>query len=616
MPPLVCPRCRSTNPEAASFCYHDGEALRGGQQGAAQGPGGQLPREFVFPSGHRCRTFDELAHGCQEEWAGARELLQRGHFQQFFSSCGRADLARAAAEAMRQPDPNLGLTNLLGSLPVARAAGARLDIQPRRIHLANVGAGEARQIEVTVSNQGQGALRGTLTVTEGAEWLRLGAGTNGQCEVNTTGAQKVQLQVDTRGLPAAQSYGAKLTIATNGGVVELPVRLDLAAHPFPRAPFQGARAPRELAEKMRTQPKAAVALLESGEVARWFSANGWNYPVRGTPARGVAGVQQFFESMGLARPPALQLSQTEVGCTCPTADPARLQVLLFSQSKKWVYANVESDAPWLRILTPQVAGAQQTAIGFEVDPRQLPRGGRAEGTLRLSANGGQNLVVRVRAQATGRVASGGGLLRAVLTGALACLLLRLLLAPLADGYAREAATGGGGDYAAWLERPWPAILLGAEATHDFRDHFVSLFVRIVTLGTWWVGALGGALLLARRGIGNLPWGLVAGAVAGAAGGATVACLLLVGDLLPHTLWATLGLGGGAGLLAVWIPLAVLCWAALGAGLGVILGLTGALGRAVLAPTQAAVAGFLRLVGMRGAAEYFAPAARRYTAPVG
>src|SRR5256885_8016671 len=41
------------------------------------------------------------------------------------------------------------------------------------------------------------------------------------------------------------------------------------------------------------------SLLESGEIGRWFETNGWNYPVRGTPAKGVAGVQQFFEQMGL-----------------------------------------------------------------------------------------------------------------------------------------------------------------------------------------------------------------------------------------------------------------------------------------------------------------------------
>ena len=56
---------------------------------------------------------------------------------------------------------------------------------------------------------------------------------------------------------------------------------------FATAPFQGVKAQRELAERMRTQPKAGVPLLESGEVKRWFELNGWTYPVAGPEVRGA-----------------------------------------------------------------------------------------------------------------------------------------------------------------------------------------------------------------------------------------------------------------------------------------------------------------------------------------
>ncbi len=566
MPPLVCPRCRNTNPEAASFCYYDGEALRGG-----------------------------------------------------------APPSRAARE------------------PAARGQGPRLELTPRRINLGSVLAGETRQVDMTVSNHGQGTLQGTLTVAEGGEWLRVGGAGNGQCQLNTAREQKVSLQVDTRGLPAAQTYGARLTIVTNGGVVEVPVRLDLAAHPFPKAPFQGARTPRELAEKMRTQPKHAVPMLESGEIGRWLASNGWNYPTRGTPARGVAGVQQFFEAMGLAKPPVVQLSQAEYRASCTSPDPVRAQVVLQTGSKKWVYANVESDSPWLRVLTPQVAGPQQAPIAFEIDPRLVPRGRVAEGHLKVSANGGQNLTLRVRAHViAAQVSLLGRLLRPALTGAIACLLLRLVLAPVADGIARGQAAKAAAarlapaallvenspftGFAGWLELPWPKIFLssnpqvfdqflGGQAagpgnlTREFRDLFASGFIRIVALWTFWVGAVGGAWVLMRRGGGmlDLPWGLVAGAVAGLAGSATLACLILAGDLVPQALWALFGLGGGAGLFPVWILFAVACWALLGAGAGAALGLTGPLGGVVLAPVQSALAGLCRAVGMKRAAGYFTPA---------
>ena len=61
-----------------------------------------------------------------------------------------------------------------------------------------------------------------------------------------------------------------LTLITNGGIVEVPVYLELTAIPFAQAPFQRVVTPRQLAERMRAHPKAAIPLLESGAVARWF----------------------------------------------------------------------------------------------------------------------------------------------------------------------------------------------------------------------------------------------------------------------------------------------------------------------------------------------------------
>src|SRR5204862_183151 len=81
--------------------------------------------------------------------------------------------------------------------------------------------------------------------------------------------------------------------------------------------------------------------------------------------------------------------------------------------------------------------------------------------------------------------------------ALACLLLRLLLAPLADGYARGAATGAAlsetnpvlaaaqnpfGGLGGWLAWDWRGTLLGSEASASaVRDAFVAQFVRLMAL---------------------------------------------------------------------------------------------------------------------------------------
>ena len=290
MPHVVCPRCQRANPADAVFCWFDGVVLR--QTAGPAGASPFLPQEFVFPSGRRCRSYDDLLAGCQAEWEDARDLLHKGDFGRYLARLGRMDLVRASKEALAQGDPDLALQNFLSSLPASQAEGAgpRLDLSPRRLMLGSIRVGEQRQVRVTVSNRGQGVLQGKVRVSEGEEWLKI-VGVDGERELplKTARDQEVVLRVEARGLPAGQTYSGKLTVVTNGGVAEAPVRLDLAAAPFGKPPFQAASSARELAEQMRANPKPAGPLLESGDVARWFAANGWSYPVAGAGARRGGG---------------------------------------------------------------------------------------------------------------------------------------------------------------------------------------------------------------------------------------------------------------------------------------------------------------------------------------
>ena len=131
MPAPVCPRCQRANPEGSGFCYFDGVALQVGVDGAAS----RLIQEFTFPSGRRCRSFEELAQVCLDEWPAARDLLRQGAFHKYFSGIGRHDLARAAQEALTQTNTDIALTNFVGALPVARSSAMKIDIHPRRAAL-------------------------------------------------------------------------------------------------------------------------------------------------------------------------------------------------------------------------------------------------------------------------------------------------------------------------------------------------------------------------------------------------------------------------------------------------------------------------------------------------
>src|SRR5215207_5722805 len=139
MVPVFCPRCQRANPPDAQYCHFDGLGLRTGADGKAP-TNTALGREFVFPSGRRCRTFDELVQACSLEWASARSMLQKGSMRQYLASIGRMDLAHQADKAAAHVDPDLGLDLLLATFPVKEGTGPRLDLAPRRLHLGAIKA--------------------------------------------------------------------------------------------------------------------------------------------------------------------------------------------------------------------------------------------------------------------------------------------------------------------------------------------------------------------------------------------------------------------------------------------------------------------------------------------
>jgi hypothetical protein len=636
MPVQTCPRCRRTNPAEAIYCYFDGVSLQSRSSG---GPAlAQLPQEFSFPSGRRCRTYEELAQACQEEWVAARELLRQGVFQRYFTAISCLDLVRAAQEAMTQSNLDIGLMQLLRSLPTQLPlAGPRLDLTPRRLHLGTLLAGEHRQIRITIRNQGQGLLQGTLAVSEGNEWLKLAGGAT-QLTVQTPREQTVEVHLDTRSLPAEKKYEGKLTLVTNGGVMEVPVKLYLKAHPFPKPPFQGVCTPRDMGIRMQSHPKAAAAILENGELAEWFRRNGWKYPISGPQVKGVAAVQQFYEVMGLARPPSVQLTPSRVQLTCTNGDKLRGQLTLHTTARKWVYGHVQCAAPWLHILTPSVSGPQRATITYEVDPKKLP-GPQVEAVLQVVANAGQILEARVQV-----AAPGGGLRRqqppvpAFLTLAALLALVRLLLALPAEGLARDQALAWASQvvlaqgqqtelpldsparlFAGWLQIPWSGLLLhlpqppvpetllgrplSLAETRSFWDAFLRSFLAWMMGLTAWLGIPLWFCVLRRRDAAGLDliWGTLAGAVLGLLGAASLGCLVLLGDLPLQILWdLTLCRWASPVLLPLWVLLAALTWAGWGLLGGMVLAVFPG-GRRLLQAAQALLVQLCRLCRLRGLA---------------
>ena len=141
---IVCPCCQHANPPEAAFCYFDGAELRSVQGVSGSQARVRLPHDFVFPSGRRCRSFDELVQGCLAEWDSSRDLLRQGVFGQFLAGVGRTDLARGAQEAKKQGDADLALNDFISRLPAAIEQGPRLGLHPRRLNIGSLRVGESR----------------------------------------------------------------------------------------------------------------------------------------------------------------------------------------------------------------------------------------------------------------------------------------------------------------------------------------------------------------------------------------------------------------------------------------------------------------------------------------
>ncbi len=104
--------CRSTAAAdvSASIRGKRCTAITTGCRSTRPGSAGRLPSEaqlfhvpFVFPAGRACHSFDELVLACEDDWEGARNVLEKGYLEGFLATLGRLDLAEAVAGPLALP---------------------------------------------------------------------------------------------------------------------------------------------------------------------------------------------------------------------------------------------------------------------------------------------------------------------------------------------------------------------------------------------------------------------------------------------------------------------------------------------------------------------------------
>lgn len=384
---LVCPHCSRANCADARFCYFDGASLLGTTVGPETARKTFLA-PFVFPTGDTCNTYDEFAHGCQRHWNVALDLLHKGFLQSFFGGLGRLDLAAAAQEAAAFPDSERGLDQFLGRLPTSDISLPKLDVQPKLINLGTLKVGVDSHLELNLENQGTRLVFGSISSS--CKWLApTETGESKLFQFRAGAALTIQIKGQhLRG--AVKPLEGTLLIESNAGTFKLKVIASVPIVPFPEGALAGARTPRDIAEKAKHAPKQAAPLFESGAVERWYQANGWTYPVQGPASNGLAAVQQFFEALGLSKPPRVFINAATIQLKGKPGARIQHSVQVRTEENRAVYAHAVSAADWLVVKPALMQGACVT-LPLEITvPAEC-----VQTLLKVTANGQQRFDIPV-----------------------------------------------------------------------------------------------------------------------------------------------------------------------------------------------------------------------------
>ncbi|HEY7425761.1 MAG TPA: hypothetical protein VH682_16145 [Gemmataceae bacterium] len=395
----TCSNCSRANPSQAVYCYFDGFVLGGhSRHGGPVAVGAQaFSHPFVFPGGRQCRSFDELALACQEEWPAARDLLKQGYLEKFFGGLGRVDLARTAKEAAKFPDADLGLDQLLEKLPTEVLAEPRLALETQEINLGVLEIGSEREFHLHMENQGMRMVSGTVTSADAA-WLTLGDAAGNQKHFQFQHDLALPIRIRPDKLRAHNKpLEAHLEVESSGGSFIVAVRAQVPVKPFPSGALAGAKSPRQAAEKAKANSKEAAVLFENGAVAEWYKSNGWTYPVQGPAASGLGAIQQFFEALGLTAPPKVEISSNRIDLAGNAGDQLRSTLEVKSQEKRPVYAHATSNQPWLEVSRAKLNGRVAT-INLSVPTVPRREGETLTAKLIVQSNGNQRFVVPVTLQ--------------------------------------------------------------------------------------------------------------------------------------------------------------------------------------------------------------------------
>ncbi len=388
--PLICPRCERVNSMEASYCWFDGESLAGAA-GPVDAGKSAFPSAFVFPSGTKCRDFAEFLSGCDKHWDDAKKLLENDMLRNFFGGIGRMDLAQAAQEAANFPDRDRGLDQFLSRIPVPSATPPKLKVKPKSVQLGKCVPGKDGGFDLLLENAGSRIVFGS--VSPDCDWLA--ATDKGEAKVfQFRESAKIPIRVQGKHLrTSSKPLEAIVHVESNAGTFEVKVVAQVPIVPFESEVLSGASSPREVAEYAKKHPKEAAGLFEEGLVVKWYAANGWTYPVKGPATSGLAAVQQFFEALGLSKPPKVNVDESPIQLRGKPGEMVKHKLQARTEEKRPIYATANSPVSWI-VAKPAVS--QQNVITLPLEVKIPDRVGETlEAKITVTANGNQQFRVPV-----------------------------------------------------------------------------------------------------------------------------------------------------------------------------------------------------------------------------
>lgn len=423
--PHRCPTCSRVNPSDAYYCHFDGKALfKDLQQVPLQMGNLNFPTPFCFSNGNACANFNQLALASNNLWEEARELLKDGIWSTFFAAMGRLDLTSAARQAVKEPDLDRGLSQFIERFPADPEflRPPRVAVEHEEIKLGQLTPGIDYVFDLIIRNRGMLLLHGT--VSSNFDWLVFGEQVDDvptDASLHLRACQRVA-ELGDHARPSGKLFqtrhgciipvlvrgsmlraGVKpllgdILLDTNGGALAVPVRADIPIRPFPKGTgandsLAGVRSPRELALKARASPKEAGVLFEQGAVKAWYASNGWTYPIQGSDGRGAGAVQQFFEVLGLTKPPKLEIDTGVLMFRGKIGESHTTRVTVRTRDAKPVYAHAWSNQGWVKPGPATYLGSKvQIPVEIMV-PADM--GEKAEAQVLIQGNGNQRFVVPV-----------------------------------------------------------------------------------------------------------------------------------------------------------------------------------------------------------------------------